>query len=88
MVVIRDQVYDVPKFVIDHPGGKRSIMLYGGQDATEQFEHMHQESVLRKFGPPMVIGKLAGKMLSNNKTNKSSEKKIRKQSLSCFDSDF
>jgi len=77
-VVIRDDVYDVSKFMADHPGGKESILLYGGGDATEQFELMHQDSVLRKFGPPMVIGKLAGKKLSNNKTNNASAAKVEK----------
>ena len=57
-VIIRDQVYDVSTFMVDHPGGIESIELYAGQDATEQFELMHQESVLKKYGPPMVIGKL------------------------------
>jgi len=75
-VVIRDQVYDVSKFMVDHPGGKESILLYGGADATEQFELMHQETVLKKYGPPMVIGKLAAKKLSSNKT--SNENKVEK----------
>jgi flavocytochrome c len=67
-VVIRDQVYDVSQFMVDHPGGKDSILLYAGGDATEQFELMHQDTVLRKYGPPMCIGKLAGQKLSNNST--------------------
>ena len=29
---------------------------------------MHQDTVLKKYGPPMCIGKLAGKKLSNNST--------------------
>jgi len=37
-VTIKDQVYDVSKFLVDHPGGKDAIMLYAGQDCTEQFD--------------------------------------------------
>ena len=73
-VVIRDNVYDVSTFMVDHPGGKESILLYAGQDATEQFELMHQDSVLKKFGPPMNIGRLAAKKLSNNKTSNTTDK--------------
>jgi flavocytochrome c len=57
-VILWDQVYDVSKFMIDHPGGEDSILLYAGQDATEQFDLMHQNSVLKKYGPSLLIGKL------------------------------
>jgi flavocytochrome c len=56
-VILWDKVYDVSKFMIDHPGGKDSILLYAGQDATEQFDLMHQDSVLKKYGPDLCIGK-------------------------------
>jgi len=64
-VVIGDKVYDVSKFLVDHPGGKDAIMLYAGQDCTEQFELMHQESVLKRYGPNLVIGNLVQKKTSN-----------------------
>jgi len=57
-VILWDKVYDVSKFMKDHPGGLESILLYAGQDATEQFDLMHQNSVLLKYGPAMEIGKL------------------------------
>ena len=57
-VILWDKVYDVSKFMKDHPGGLESILLYAGQDATEQFDLMHQNSVLLKYGPGMEIGKL------------------------------
>lgn len=57
-VTIRDGVYDITAFLNDHPGGKESLMLYAGKDATEMFELMHQDSVLKKHGPKLRIGKL------------------------------
>jgi len=33
-------------------------MLYAGKDATEQFDMLHQRSVLEKFGKDMKIGAL------------------------------
>ena len=55
-VVLFDKVYDVTKFLKDHPGGIDAIMLFAGQDATEQFDMLHQPSVLKKFGPDYQIG--------------------------------
>jgi cytochrome b involved in lipid metabolism len=34
-VILYDEVYNVTGFLDDHPGGKDSIMLYAGKDATE-----------------------------------------------------
>lgn len=34
-VSLYGEVYNVTKFLDDHPGGKDSIMLYAGKDATE-----------------------------------------------------
>jgi flavocytochrome c len=68
-VAIKDKVYDVSKFLVDHPGGKDAIMLYAGQDCTEQFELMHQDSVLKRYGPGLVIGNLVEKKTSNTQTS-------------------
>ncbi len=37
-VVIKRQVYDITKFLDEHPGGKDIILEYAGKDATEAFE--------------------------------------------------
>ena len=57
-VILYGEVYNVSKFLTDHPGGKDAIMLFAGKDATEQFDMLHQKSVLEKFGKDMHIGKL------------------------------
>ena len=59
-VVIRDQVYDVTKFLNDHPGGKKAIMLYAGKDATTEFEMLHSKELLARYGPEFHIGALQG----------------------------
>jgi succinate dehydrogenase/fumarate reductase flavoprotein subunit len=58
-VVVGKQVLDVTKFMPDHPGGKRAIMLYAGKDATEEFDMMHKREVIDKYAPDSVIGELA-----------------------------
>ena len=40
-VVVEGQVLDVTKFLPEHPGGEKAILLYGGKDATEEFLMLH-----------------------------------------------
>ena len=56
-VIIRDKVYDLTKFLPDHPGGKKAIMLFAGKDATEEFDMLHPPNVLTKYlSPDVVLG--------------------------------
>jgi flavocytochrome c len=57
-VVLYDKVYDLTSFLEEHPGGKDSVMLYAGKDATEAFDMIHEESVLDKYTPDAKIGEL------------------------------
>jgi len=57
-LILWDQVYDVSKFMVDHPGGKDSILQFAGKDGTETFDLIHQDTVLKRYGPEMRIGKL------------------------------
>lgn len=57
-VILFGKVYDVTKFMHDHPGGKDAIMLFAGKDATEEFDMLHQPSVLKKFGGEIYAGEL------------------------------
>ena len=49
-VIVGDEVYDVTKFLPDHPGGKKAIMLFAGKDATEEFDMLHDRKVIKKYG--------------------------------------
>ena len=55
-VVVGKQVLDVTKFMPDHPGGKKAIMLFAGKDATEEFDMLHKREVIEKYAPEAVIG--------------------------------
>ncbi|PFH52071.1 hypothetical protein AMATHDRAFT_57895 [Amanita thiersii Skay4041] len=57
-VVIDGQVLDVTKFLPDHPGGEKAIMLYAGRDATEEFNMLHDPKVIPRYAPDSVIGKV------------------------------
>ncbi|GAA5863200.1 hypothetical protein JCM8547_002863 [Rhodosporidiobolus lusitaniae] len=57
-VVVNGQVLDVTKFLPDHPGGAKAIVLYAGRDATEEFLMLHDLDVIPKYAPDVVIGVL------------------------------
>ncbi|KAF5345272.1 hypothetical protein D9758_008488 [Tetrapyrgos nigripes] len=50
-VVVNGQVLDVTKFLPDHPGGEKAIMLYAGRDATEEFNMLHDPKVIPRYAP-------------------------------------
>ncbi|CAG8542860.1 15818_t:CDS:10 [Funneliformis caledonium] len=35
----------------DHPGGKKSILLFAGKDASEEFNMLHDKGVVQKYAP-------------------------------------
>ena len=37
MIMLHGQVLDVTNFLAEHPGGKKSIMMFAGKDATEEW---------------------------------------------------
>ena len=41
------QVYDVTKFLDQHPGGRDQLLLGVGRDATLVFDSYHKESTLK-----------------------------------------
>jgi succinate dehydrogenase/fumarate reductase flavoprotein subunit len=57
-VILHNEVYDVTKFLNDHPGGKKAIMLYAGKDATTEFDMLHSKDLLARYGPEFHIGAL------------------------------
>lgn len=57
-VIVNGEVLDVTKFLPDHPGGKKAILLFAGKDATEEFNMLHKPDVVAKYAPETVIGRL------------------------------
>jgi len=53
------KVYDITKFLPDHPGGKRAPVLLAGGDATEEFMMLHKPEILTKYAKEYYIGTLA-----------------------------
>ena len=63
-VVVEGKVLDLTDFMADHPGGN-AILVFKGQDATEEFNMLHDPNVIEKYlEPRMILGtvKPAAKM--------------------------
>ncbi|CAD7933793.1 unnamed protein product [Amoebophrya sp. A120] len=61
-VIIGDDVYDVTNWLPNHPGGVKPIMNYAGQDATEEFDMLHEREVIKKVGIKKGFVKHLGKL--------------------------
>ncbi|KZT62268.1 hypothetical protein CALCODRAFT_426253 [Calocera cornea HHB12733] len=57
-VVIDGEVYDVTRFLEDHPGGTASILRMAGTDATDAFKPIHPPGTLTALDPSMHLGSI------------------------------
>ncbi|RXN10819.1 fatty acid desaturase 2 [Labeo rohita] len=58
-IVVERKVYNVSQWVKRHPGGRRIIGHYAGEDATEAFTAFHPDlQLVRKYMKPLLIGEL------------------------------
>jgi cytochrome b involved in lipid metabolism len=55
---LNDRVYDVTKFLDDHPGGEIILIRNSGIDATEEFEEIGHSSDAREMLKEYLIGEL------------------------------
>ncbi|XP_014358564.2 cytochrome b5 [Papilio machaon] len=56
--VIANKVYDVTKFVDDHPGGHEILVNTAGKDASEQFEDVGHSLDAKELMKKYYIGEL------------------------------
>ncbi|XP_039254079.1 cytochrome b5-like [Styela clava] len=57
-LVIHNKVYDVTKFLEDHPGGEEVLLEQAGKNATEAFEDVGHSSDARSLSEEYLIGEL------------------------------
>ncbi|KAG6462124.1 hypothetical protein O3G_MSEX013063 [Manduca sexta] len=58
VLIIHNEVYDVTKFLADHPGGEEVLLEKAGQDASEPFEDVSHSSDARALMKKYKIGEL------------------------------
>ncbi|MED6257205.1 Cytochrome b5 [Ataeniobius toweri] len=57
-IIIHHKVYDVTKFLDEHPGGEEVLREQAGGNATESFEDVGHSTDAREMASSMVIGEL------------------------------
>lgn len=59
--VVKNVVLDLTSFLENHPGGAESILNFAGKDATQSFDMLHEDNVIKRYAPSCVLGVLQGK---------------------------
>ncbi|KAK6538917.1 hypothetical protein TWF694_010471 [Orbilia ellipsospora] len=57
-VVIDEKVYDISKFVDEHPGGEEVLLDVAGTDGTEAFEDVGHSDEAREILAKYLVGNL------------------------------
>ena len=59
-MIIDGSVYDVSKFIVQHPGGAHALLTTGGGDASEDFHGTGHSKVAKDLLESMYIGSFEG----------------------------
>ncbi|XP_016106078.1 cytochrome b5-like [Sinocyclocheilus grahami] len=57
-LIIHDKVYDITRFMEEHPGGEEVLLEQAGADATESFEDVGHSTDAREMLQQYYIGEL------------------------------
>merc|ERR1711939_832141 len=57
-IAVKGIVMNVTDWVDEHPGGPQALFSHMGKDASEEFEMLHDDEVIPKYAPGIVIGKV------------------------------
>ena len=55
-IIVHGKVYDMTKFLGEHPGGTKVVLNVAGKDASKQFDMFHNNAILEKYTPQLCIG--------------------------------
>lgn len=66
-IIVNGKVFDLTKFVNEHPGGKKVLLKVAGKDASKQFKTFHNDAIMQRVGLPMQIGVIGDETASKEK---------------------
>jgi len=65
-LIIHDKIYDVTKFLEEHPGGEEVLLEQAGKDGTEHFEDVGHSTDARTMMKEYLVGELNDEDKSNS----------------------
>jgi flavocytochrome c len=63
-IAVKGVVLDLTNWVDEHPGGPQALYSHMGRDASEEFEMLHDDEVIPKYAPQVVIGRVKGQKIT------------------------
>ncbi|XP_075560648.1 cytochrome b5 isoform X3 [Pelecanus crispus] len=57
-IILHHRIYDVTKFLDEHPGGEEVLREQAGGDATENFEDVGHSTDARTLSETFIVGEL------------------------------
>ncbi|XP_014206972.1 cytochrome b5 [Copidosoma floridanum] len=70
-IIIHNGVYDVTKFLGEHPGGEEVLLEQAGKDSTEPFEDVAHSTDAREMMKPFKVGEIVQEERTNERDQKS-----------------
>ncbi|KAI1213986.1 FMN-dependent dehydrogenase-domain-containing protein [Annulohypoxylon truncatum] len=75
-VVLYGNVYDVTKFLPEHPGGSKIILQLAGRDATEEYDPIHPPGTLEEnLKPEAKLGRIDPQTIAKTSGPETKEEK-------------
>ena len=66
-VVYNQKVYDVSKYVDEHPGGEEVVVYVAGTDATEAFDDIGHSEDAHEIMAGLLVGRVEGGVKTDKK---------------------
>ncbi|KAL0254382.1 Osmotic growth protein [Diplodia seriata] len=63
-IAVKGVVMNLTNWVDEHPGGPQALYSHMGKDASEEFEMLHDDEVIPKYAPEVVIGRVKGQEIT------------------------
>ncbi|KAI8089057.1 FMN-dependent dehydrogenase-domain-containing protein [Halteromyces radiatus] len=78
-IILHGKIYDLTRFLPEHPGGQKIILKYAGQDATSAFDPIHPPDIIERFlAPEVCLGEVDQALLAKQpKVETEDEKRAR-----------